>query len=155
MFAFIPQLKHLGFPALIGNSEIKNYQRRELSYTHKMMEEMVMKGTSLITPIQVGDGLGKMVTAFYQNYPESIGYCLLSFLENDGYGFESELKILSIDGVKPDEANIYNGTYPYVTNYYAAIRKGEEDSNGGRFLEWILSDEGQACIRQAGYLPLQ
>ena len=95
-----------------------------------------------------------MTTAFYQNYPESIGYCLLSFLENDGYGLDGEIKILSIDGTYPYETNIRNGTYPYVANYSAAIRKGEEEDTGGRFLEWILSDEGQACIQQAGYFPL-
>ena len=73
------------------------------------------------------------------------------FLENDGFGLGSEIKILSIDGVRPDEASVRDGTYPFVAEYYAAIRKGEEDDNGGRFLEWILSDEGQACIRQSGY----
>jgi phosphate transport system substrate-binding protein len=116
------------------------------------MKELVMQGATMIKPVEAND-CGKFCAA-YQNYPESIGYCLLSFFENDGYRLGSEVKILSIDGVQPNEASIRNGTYPYATNFYAAIRKGEEDDNGGRFLEWILSDEGQACIRQSGYLPL-
>ena len=133
--------------------EIKNYQRRHLSHTYRIMNEKVMQGTPLTTPVQARN-LSDWDEAAYQNFPESIGYALLSFLENDGFELDGEIKILSIDGIYPNETNIRNGTYSYVINFYAAIRKGEEDYNGGRFLEWILSEEGQACIRQAGYLPL-
>gem|GEM_PF-1158870 len=136
------------------NKRIKNYQRDRFSYTQSMMEEIMMQGMPMSKPIQVNSGVGDMVTAFYQNYTESIGYCLLSFLVNDGYNLDGDIKILSIDGVQPDEVSIRSGKYPYITNFSAAIRKGEENDNGGRFLEWILSEEGQACIRQAGYLPL-
>ncbi|MCL1819313.1 MAG: substrate-binding domain-containing protein, partial [Oscillospiraceae bacterium] len=135
------------------NNKIKNYQRSRLSLTNRVMNEMIMKGTPLTKPVQVKN-LSDWDEAAYQNFPESIGYCLLSFLENDGFRLDGKYKILSIDDIQPNETNIGNGTYPYVANFYAAIRKGEEEDTGGRFLEWILSDEGQACIRQAGYLPL-
>jgi len=132
------------------NKKIKNYQRDRFSHTKRIMKEMVMQDTPLIKPVQAKS----KSEAAYQNFPESIGYCLLSFLENDGYRLDSEIKILSIDGVLPDENNIRDGTYPFVVNHYAVIRTGEENDNGGLFVEWILSDEGQACIREAGYLPL-
>jgi len=138
-----------------GNDRsIRNYQRNNLSHTYRIMNELVMQGMQQTTPIQVRDDRGVMRTAAFQNFPGSIGYCLLSHLNNNGFRLNSEVKILSIDGVFPDEASIRNGTYPLAINFYAAIRKGEEDDVGGRFLEWILSDEGQACIRQSGYLPL-
>ena len=137
-----------------NNLGIKNYQRDDMSLTHRLlMKDMVMQGTPLTKPIQA-KSLDTMYAAAYQNYPESIGYCLLSFLEKDGFRLNGEFKIFSINGIQPNEANIRNGTYPFITNFYAAIRKGEEDDSGGRFLEWILSDEGQACIRQAGYFSL-
>ena len=59
-----------------------------------MMEEAAMQGRPMTKPVQVNNGVGDMVTAFYQNYPESIGYCLLSFLVNDGYDLDGEIKIL-------------------------------------------------------------
>ena len=136
------------------NIKIKNYQRSDLSLTHRLfMEEMVMQGRTMIKPVEAND-LSDKKAAAYQNYPESIGYCLRSFIENDGFRVNDGIKILSIDGVLPDEDRIRDGTYPYIVKHYAAIRKGEEDDTGGLFLDWILSDEGQACIRQAGYLPL-
>ena len=136
------------------NRKIKNYQRSDLSLTHRLfMEGMVMQGRPMIKPVEASD-LSDKKAAAYQNYQESIGYCLRSFIENDGFGVNDGIKILSIDGVLPDEDSIRDGTYPYIINHYAAIRKGEENDTGGLFLDWILSDEGQACIRQAGYLPL-
>ncbi|MCL1875019.1 MAG: substrate-binding domain-containing protein [Synergistaceae bacterium] len=136
------------------NKAIRNYQRHSESYTYSIMEEMVMQGTPLVTPEQA-EPISLSLSAAYQNYPESIGYCLLSFYKNDGFSLGSEAKMLSINGVYPNEANIRDGSYTYNIKFYAAIRKGEEDDSGGRFLEWILSDEGQACILQSGYLPLR
>jgi phosphate transport system substrate-binding protein len=39
-------------------------------------------------------------------------------------------------------------------NYYGVICGGEEEEIGGLFLDWMLSVEGQRCIKQAGYIPL-
>jgi len=47
-----------------------------------------------------------------------------------------------------------SGEYPLSVNYYGVIRKGEEAGPGGLFLDWIRSEEGQACVKQAGYIEL-
>ncbi|MCL2045571.1 MAG: substrate-binding domain-containing protein [Oscillospiraceae bacterium] len=137
------------------NLRIKNYQRNERSFTYKLMMSEVMQGTRLITPVQVDNGIGELVNGAYQNFPESIGFCLLSFLENDGFHFDNDYKVLSINGVYPELTNIRNGAYPYTILFYAAIRKDDENSNGSRFLDWILSDEGQKCVTQSGYISLR
>ena len=141
--------------------KIINYQRDNLSFTHSIiMQETLMQGEPMIKPVEADNGIGDLHAATYQNLPGSIGYCLLSFLESDGFRLGSEFKILNIDGVRPDETSIRNGSYPHVVNFYTAIRTGEEageyedEGRGRRFLEWILSDEGQDCIRLAGYLPV-
>ena len=133
---------------------LKIYQRNRLSHTFRIMGELVMQGKPMTTPVQARD-LNQLCAAAYQNFPESIGFCLLSFLSSDGFGIDGEYRILSIDGVYPNETTIRDGTYPFVVTFYAAIRRGEEDDAGGRFLDWILSEEGQACIRQAGYFSLR
>ena len=58
-----------------------------------------------------------------------------------------------IDGIPADEANIRLGSYPLSTHYYGVIRGEDEFSSGGLFLNWMLSEEGQRSIRQAGYIP--
>lgn len=59
-----------------------------------------------------------------------------------------------MDGVFSEAENLRNKTYPFTTNYYGVIRKEDEQKTGGKFLEWVLSQEGQKCIKQAGYIPL-
>jgi len=134
---------------------IRNYQRDRLGHTYMVMGDLVMQGMPMMKPIYAERFRESWRAAAYQNYPGSIGFCLLSFLANDGFDIEGEYRILSIDGVYPNEATIRDGTYPFVVTFYAAIRSGEEDDTGERFLEWILSDEGQACVRQAGYYSLR
>jgi phosphate transport system substrate-binding protein len=64
------------------------------------------------------------------------------------------MKILKVDGIMPSDENIRNKSYAFITPYNAVIRSTDEDEVGGRFLNWMLSDEGQACIAQAGYVSL-
>ncbi len=81
-------------------------------------------------------------------------YLFQSFSEGKQYSPAEELKTLSINGIAPSSQNIVNASYPFSVNYYGVIRKGDEQKTGGLFLEWMLSLEGQACIRQAGYIPM-
>ena len=65
-------------------------------------------------------------------------------------------RTIKVDGVEPSPENIANGTYPYIANAYAVIRRDSSPDNGPRkLLLWLLSDEGQAVIQQSGYVPLK
>jgi phosphate transport system substrate-binding protein len=66
-----------------------------------------------------------------------------------------DIKILKVDGIMPSDENVRNNSYAFVTPYNAVIRSTDIDEVGGRFLNWMLSDEGQACISQAGYVSLK
>ena len=63
------------------------------------------------------------------------------------------LKVLSVDGVEPSPENLRSGAYPYTVYYYAVYRK--ENENARRFVDWMVSDAGQAAIAQAGYITLR
>lgn len=68
---------------------------------------------------------------------------------------ELDIKVLAIDGVSPTPENLRNGTYPLTITYYGVIRAEDEDNVGGRFLDWMVSEEGQRCIDQAGYVTVK
>jgi len=89
--------------------------------------------------------------AEYKVYEASIGYTYKFYI--DTLYKNENIKILRIEGISPDEENIRAGRYPFTTCYYGVIRAGDENSSGGRFLDWMLSAEGQRCIKQAGYIP--
>jgi phosphate transport system substrate-binding protein len=138
------------------NEKIVAFQRNENSGSQTAMENLVMNGENLIEPKYFEEivGMGQMIesVADYDNGKNSIGYTYRYFLDVI-YGNE-HIKMLKINGVAPDEANIRDGSYAYATSYYGVIRSGEEDGAGGRFLDWILSDAGQACVKQAGYIAV-
>ena len=57
------------------------------------------------------------------------------------------VKTLSIDGHSPTPENIGAGEYPYYRPLYVAFRPGV-NPQADQFIEWLLSDAGQAVIEQ-------
>jgi len=137
-----------------SNSVITTYQRCDITYAQQMMK-MIMKDSSMVSPRMVHDtsfvGGIPSVTEEYQNSKGSIGYVLRHFADKL-YG--DDVKYLKIDGVAPTNENVQNGTYPYYAVVCAAVRADDEESVGNRFLDWILSEEGQKCVEMAGFVPL-
>ncbi len=133
------------------------FQRDENSGSQTTMLKQVMQGQTMIKPeaAQVAGEMGELIdsVAEYRNGAGSIGYTFRFYLETL-YRNEN-IKMLRVDGIAPDDAGIKSGVYPFSTCYYGIIRSGEEKKRGGFFLTWLLSDEGQRCVQQAGYCPLQ
>jgi len=139
-----------------ADEAIRAFQREPGSGSQTGMEELVMRGTPMAPAekVRIAMGMGMLIDAVaeYQNGTASIGYTYKYYIDN--LYKNPDIKILQIDGIAPDEASIIAETYPLSVNYYGVIRAGDEQAPGGLFLDWILSEEGQACVRQAGYVPL-
>jgi phosphate transport system substrate-binding protein len=133
------------------------YQREPNSGSQTAMEEIVMKGISMIKPPmeQVPRGMGVLIDAvvYYKNNTMSLGYTYKYYI--DRLYTNPEIKVLKVNGIMPSDENVRNNSYAFVTPYNAVIRSTEVDEVGARFLNWILSNEGQACISQAGYVSLK
>ena len=67
---------------------------------------------------------------------------------------KGNVRMLSIDGVYPNIKNIANGSYPVVANFYAVYDKANSNPNVGKFVDWVLSEEGQEIVKKTGYVPL-
>lgn len=69
---------------------------------------------------------------------------------------DDSLKLLSIDGIAPNDAAIADGTYPLSGYNYIALRADEpEDSPAHRMVEFMLSEQGQTCVINAGFGALR
>lgn len=134
---------------------ITAYQREPNSGSQTAMENLVMQGRPMLPPetVKVIEGMGPLVNAVaeYNNNTASIGYTYKYYI--DTLYKNEDIKVLGVEGIYPDEIRIRAGTYPFTTCYYGVIRGGEESATGGLFLDWMLSIEGQQCIKQAGYIP--
>jgi len=136
---------------------IQAYQREPGSGSQTGMEELVMQGVPMADPktVLVEESMAGLVerVAEYRNGRASIGYTYRYYI--DRLYKSDKIKTIAIEGVEPTDANIRGGDYPLRVNYVGVIRGGEEAEPGGLFLDWLLSAEGQACVAQAGYIPMQ
>jgi len=140
-----------------GNSKIIAYQREPNSGSQTAMEEQVMKGISMtkppITEIPMGMGLLIKAVAGYENNTMSLGYTYKYYV--DKLYKSPDIKILQVNGIMPSDENVRDNKYAFIAPYNAVIRSTDVNEVGGRFLNWMLSNEGQACIAQAGYVSLK
>lgn len=138
------------------DSAIRAFQREANSGSQTAMENLVMRGEPLSAAIanEIVGGMEGLVrrVGTYENDATSLGYTYRYYI--DTLYKDEGVKMLRIDGVAPDDANIRSGAYPFSTHYYGVIRAGEEQAVGGKFLEWMLGEVGQRCIRQAGYISM-
>jgi phosphate transport system substrate-binding protein len=136
--------------------EIVAFQREPGSGSQTAMEEMVMGGLRMMDApsgwYHVGMGMLIDFVAEYQNEPNSIGYTFKYFI--DRLYINPNIKILRMNDVEPNDDNVRNKTYPFVAPYNGVIRTIDANNVGGKFLDWMLSEEGQRVIAQAGYVTL-
>jgi len=72
---------------------------------------------------------------------------------NDEY---PNVQTLSINGIEPNSKTIADRIYPYVAELYAVIRSDlPQDNLAYKLYEWIQSEEGQAVIKESGYVPIK
>jgi phosphate transport system substrate-binding protein len=140
-----------GFP-------VTPYQRDANSGSQTGMEQLVMQGEEMIPPKTaiIIESMGALVDAVaeYDNGLGSIGYSYKYYV--DKLYKNDNIKVLKISGIPANEETMLSSAYPLAVGYYGATRESDgPGSVGHKFLEWILSDEGQECVAMAGYVPVR
>lgn len=139
------------------DKDIIAYQREANSGSQTLMEQIVMKGLKLTnSPKTVITGMAGLIesVANYDNSDRALGYSVFYYAKT--MYSKDNIKLLAVDGVKPENSTIESGKYPFTTSYYAVVRKTEpKDSNARKLLAWLLSDDGQKLGEDAGYVPLK
>ena len=130
------------------------YQRPHGSGSQTAMEELVMAGAALSAaePNYISDGMADLIAQVgnFDGGRNALGYSYLYYV--DALYKSGSLKVLAVDGAAPTPENLRSGAYPYTVYYYAVYAKGNETAE--RFADWLVSEQGQACVGQAGYVTL-
>ena len=141
-----------------GEGEITPYQRNRNSGSQELMETVFMQGTQL-TAVEEGSA-GRIIQtdmrgpylALTEDF-QGIAYSV--FFYEHFMAASPYTRPLGVDGVVPSYETISSGEYPYVTEVYVVIRKEEPAGSRARKLrDWLLTKEGQAVVRESGYVPL-
>ena len=156
--------------AMIFAGEIKNWKeiggpdkpivvvnRDEASGTRAAFRELALdkhygkKKGKFIKDAITTESNGDMVTKVGST-PDSIGYC--------GFGFISQArnaggKEISVEEMDPSVDNVLEGKYP-VSRKVNIVHKGElaAGSLEEAFVNFLLSDAGQAIVEDEGFIPL-
>ncbi len=137
------------------NAKILPYQRPENSGSQTVMENRVMKGIKMLEPTKEtkAGGMGEIISrvADYKNAKNSLGYSFMyyatSMIKNN------QIKYISVNGIKPSPETVRSKEYPFTVPVYAVTLKSNDNKFTGKFIDWILSPEGQSLIEQTGYVP--
>ena len=135
--------------------KIKAYQRQNDSGSQNRMIKFMGDKPLMNPPTEMvaADMSGVIeVTADYRNKDEAIGYSFLFYASE--IVKNNDIKLLALDGVKPTRENITNKTYPQSNEFYAVTLKDNKNPNVDKFIQWILSPQGQELVEKTGYTPL-
>ncbi len=81
----------------------------------------------------------------------AIGYIGLGYLEEAVNG---GAKFVNVEDVEPSLDTARSGDYPISRPLYNYYRKDDLSVMGQAYLDLLLSDEGQAMAKEAGFVPL-
>ncbi len=114
------------------------------SGTHHYFQEHILEGlqycdSTVVLPTT------KSVTDFIEDNENAIGY--------GGIGYGKDVAHASIEGIAASEENARNDKYP-ITRYLHFFTSKTPTGSVKNFIDWVLTPEGQAVIKEAGFIPL-
>jgi len=118
-------------------------------------DDMEIKAFHPVAEAVKGD-MGELIegVASYDNTANALGYSVYYYARN--MKNDPKLKFMQVDDIKPNSDTIRSKEYPYINDFYVAIRADEkEDSNAYKLFEWLTSDNGQTVINKLGYTGIK
>lgn len=95
---------------------------------------------------EITNSTSVMLTTVAGN-PAAIGYVSLGSLSDD-------VKAIKVDGVAATVEDINNGTYKVARPFLVAYKDGSLTDVAQDFLNFIMSDDGQAIVNEEGYISV-
>lgn len=139
--------------------EIVAFQRPSGSGSQTLMEKLVMQDVPMDSQVPKTSVIGEMgelieAVSSYNNEENALGYSVYFYAKN--MFAKPGLRFMEVDGVLPSNETIKDGTYPYVNEFYAAIREDEpKDSSAYQLFEWLTTPDGQSLVEELGYVGLK
>jgi len=127
------------------------YGRENSSGTYEFFKEHVLEKKDFPADVQTLSGTGAIVSAVTKD-PKGIGY--------GGAGYAKgikEIKVVSPTtkmAIAPTEENVLSGAYPLARNLFFYLRT-QPTGAIKEYIDWVLSPEGQAIVKESGYFPLK
>jgi phosphate transport system substrate-binding protein len=127
--------------------KISIYTRNTSSGTYSDFKDLAMKKRDYAGSSQKMAG-NEQIAAEVAKNPNGIGYVGLAYLKAPG------LKVVPVDGATPEAEAVRAKKYPYArpTFYYT---NGEPQGEAKAFVDFTLSEKGQAIASQVGFVTVK
>lgn len=138
-----------------NDAKIDPYIRNANSGSQEKMETIVMAGKEMIKWPEME--VGGMAGPFYAIRRDVNGIAYTPYYYYNAMVRESSYaKSLSINGIAPNSNTIKDGSYPYVSEIYAAVRSDiDKSSIAYQLYNYLTTDKGQAIVTESGYVPFK
>jgi phosphate transport system substrate-binding protein len=127
-----------------NDARIILYSRENNSGTYVFFKEVVLGSADYAASCQNLPGTSAVVNAVSKD-KNGIGY--------GGAAYSKGIKHPSINSIEPNETNIKTGKYPLSRNLFMYL-KSKPTGSIKKFVDWVLSSEGQAVVKQVGYFSI-
>jgi phosphate transport system substrate-binding protein len=129
------------------DQDIVIVSREDGSGTRGAFTDIVLGDQELDESALIHNSTGGVLEAV-ANDPNAIGYASTGSVEDS-------VKPLSIDGAEPTNENIKSGDYPVSRPFNYVVNEDEELSEVAQaYLDFVLSDEGQAVVEENGFIAV-
>jgi len=133
-----------------GPDEMIYVVAREVgSGTRDTFNEMVMESEEAETPgVTTYCGSNAEVKTAVTSSDKAIGYVGMNYVQGGA------IRAVAYDGVMPSAETIKDGSYPLsrALNLYSF---GDPSPNAEKFIDFVLSDEGQSIVADSGFVPVR
>jgi phosphate transport system substrate-binding protein len=127
------------------------YGRENNSGTYVYFRDFVLGGKDFAAAMQSMPGTAAVVNAVSKD-PNGIGFGGAAYAK--GIKFAKIKKDAGAQAYDPTPENIKAGNYP-VTRYLYLYLRTRPTGDIKKFVDWILSDEGQGIVTNVGYFPIR
>lgn len=134
-----------------GDAPITLYGRENSSGTYVYFKDNVLLGRDYSARCQTLPGTAAVVNAVARD-PNGIGYGGAAYAK--GVRDCAVKKDANTPGVLPSEATVRDGSYP-VSRYLFFYTRTKPAGDAKKFIDWILSAEGQSVVTKVGYFPVK
>lgn len=89
-----------------------------------------------------------MMKTLINNNPQAIGFVSMGSIDKS-------IKAIELDGIKPTPDNIASGKYKLTRPFLIIYKKDHLEARAEKFLDYVLSKEGQQLIESYGYTAIK
>jgi phosphate transport system substrate-binding protein len=154
----IPQLREIYTGAVTNwkqvggpDARIVLYSRENNSGTYVYFKDHVLLGRDYSAACQTLPGTAAVVNAVARD-PNGIGYGGAAY--GKGVREIAVRKDAGSPAVRPSPASVSDGSYP-ITRYLYFYTRNRPSGDVKKFIDWVLSPDGQSIVTKVGYFPLK